>query len=146
MVKKIFGITVVLLVIGVGAVFAEEIVSIEDYRAASTASINLSNAQELLRRVNALLTKVGAYSVRVSSSGGARNSGGEHTHRESNAIDLAWDSVLYEKLKRNIAGSNLRLELIEGIRAEHKKDPKDNFDHIHLDTVNTSGGRTFMPY
>jgi hypothetical protein len=143
MTKKIWGITLVLLMIGVRAVFADEIVSIEDYQGASTASINLSNAQELLWRVNALLTKVGANSVRVTS--GARNSGGIQTHRQSNAIDLAWDSTLYEKLQSNITGSNLRLELIEGIRAEHKKDPNNNFDHIHLDTVDTRGGRTFMP-
>jgi hypothetical protein len=143
MVKKIVWIILSLMVIGTGTIFAEEIISIEDYRTASTASVDLSNAQELLYRVNALLTKVGAYNVRVSS--GARNSGGVQTHRLSNAIDLSWDPALYEKLKENISGSNLRLELIEGIRAKHKIDPTTNFDHIHLDTVDTRGGRTFMP-
>jgi hypothetical protein len=144
MAKKCFGITLVLVVIGTGLVFADEIISIDDYREKSSGvSVNLSNAQELLSRVNALLTKIGVYSVRVTS--GARSSGGVQTHRLSNAIDLAWDPALYEKLKNNISGSNLRLELIEGIRAAHKEDPTTNFDHIHLDTVDTRGGRTFLP-
>jgi len=137
MAKKNWGIILILLTIGLGSVSADEIVSMSDYEAKSSIAVNRSNAQELLWRVNALLTKVGAYSVRVTS--GARDWGGAETHQKSNAIDLGWDSALYEKLKNNIAGSNLRLELIEGIRAEGQS------DHIHLDTVNTRGGRTFMP-
>jgi hypothetical protein len=136
MVKRIFWIAMILMVIGVGAVFAE-IISIDDYEAASSIPIDRSNAQELLWKVNNLLEKVGVDNVRVTS--GARNWGGAQTHRLSNAIDLRWDASLYEKLKSNISGSGLRLELIEGIRQNGEA------DHIHLDTVDTRGGRTFMP-
>jgi hypothetical protein len=136
MLQKILGIALILAVIGAGSVFAE-IISIEDYEAASSISINRSNAQELLWKVNNLLDKVGAYRVRVTS--GARDWGGAQTHRLSNAIDLGWDPALYEKLKNNISGSGLRLELIEGIRNAGEA------DHIHLDTVDARGGRTFMP-
>jgi hypothetical protein len=129
-------IALILIVIGAAAAFAE-IISFEDYEAASSIPVNRTNAQELLWRVNNLLEKVGAYHVTVTS--GARDSGGAQTHRLSNAIDLRWDASLYERLKNNISGSGLRLELIEGIRNLGQT------DHIHLDIVDARGGRTFLP-
>jgi hypothetical protein len=138
--KKLLASILLLLMIGVGTIFAEAI-SMEAYIAASSAPVNRSNAQELLWLVNTLLEKLGIDYVRVTS--GARSWGGDGLHPESRAIDLGWDSVLYEKIKRNIAGSGLRLELIEGIRQ------KGQTDRIHFDIgrndSDTRGGRTFMP-
>jgi len=125
MAKKIIGITLVLMVIGVWSVFADEIISIYDYESASNISIDRSNAQELLWRVNNLLTKLGITSVTVTS--GARNWGAPENHPASKAIDLRYNRSLYNSIVRNISGTNLRVECIHCIRVLGQG------DHIHLD-------------
>jgi len=133
MTKKILGITLIMMVIGVGSVFAlEEIISIEEYERASRISINRANAQELLWRVNTLLKGAGVSSVRINSA--ARSGGSPTLHPHSRAVDLAWNQNLYNYILRNISGSGLRLECIDCIRASG-----ESSGHIHLDIGGPNG-------
>ena len=122
--KKLL-VVMCLLVLVVGICFAKDFISISDYESASRVNVDRQNASVLISRVNALLTKIGASSVTITSA--ARSTGGQDLHPKSRAVDLRWNQSLYNSIVSNIAGSGLRVECIECIRENGEA------DHIHLD-------------
>lgn len=147
--KNKFLLVVFLSMMGMGLcvtpVFTQEYITLDDYEAVSLIDVDYYNASVLIGRVNNLLAMIRANPSDIVLIRGARDYGHAKLHPYSRAIDLRWNSSLYEKMKQNITGSGLRLELIEGIRK------KGQTDHIHLDIGregepnDVQGGRTFMP-
>ena len=127
-----------LIVLVIGICFATDYITLSQYEAQSSVSVNTQNASILISRVNALLTRVGASNVTLT--GAARDWGDANLHPESRAIDLRFNQTLYDNIVNNIAGSGLRVECIECIRKLGQA------DHIHLDIGRSSSdsvGRFF---
>jgi hypothetical protein len=135
MIKRIVTLlTVLILMSGYG--FAEDYISLSDYVSRSTITVNTENAEILISYVNQLLTYIRASDVYVTSGARRRRDDYPNLHPRSNAIDLRYDSSLYNDIIDNISGFELRVECIHCIRY------LDQDDHIHLDT----GGRTGEPF